>query len=139
MENKENKIDNLSQKAAKGVAWGLIGNVTVSAISFISTAILARMLEPEDFGLFGMAILVTGVMQLFGNFGLGAALIHKKEIDDEYLSTAFWINIIVGAGLALTLIIISPLVAMFFNQPEIKWILILLSSDFLISAVSSIH
>ena len=103
------KQEHLTEKAAKGAVWGLISNVTVSAISFVSTAILARLLEPKDFGLFGMAILVTGVVQLFGNFGLGPALVHKNDVDDEYLSTAFWTNILAGVGLAVILIILDLL------------------------------
>jgi len=48
MRNSTEKI-NLTQKAAKGASWGLISNVSVSAISFIGTAILARLLDPKRF------------------------------------------------------------------------------------------
>ncbi|MBU0467603.1 MAG: MOP flippase family protein [Candidatus Omnitrophica bacterium] len=133
------KPENLSKRAAKGAAWGLISNVTVSAISFLSTAILARLLEPKDFGLFGMAMIVTGVVRLFGDFGLSAALVHKKEIDNEYLSTAFWINVAAGLALAVVSIIVAPFASMFFKQPEVKWILIWFSGTFILAGLSSVH
>ena len=130
---------NLTQQASKGAFWGLSSNMSVSAISFVGTAILARILSPKDFGLLGMATLITGVVQLFGNLGLGAALVQKKNIDDEYLSTAFWSSIFASVGLMLMSIIIAPLASLFFNEPIIKWIIICLSVNFVISSSSSIH
>ncbi|MBF0331969.1 MAG: oligosaccharide flippase family protein, partial [Candidatus Omnitrophica bacterium] len=103
------KPQSLTQQASKGAFWSLASNIAVSAISFVGTAIMARILEPKDFGLIGMAVLVTGVVQLFGNFGLGAALVHKKDVTDEDLSTAFWANMGAGVVLAIICILISPL------------------------------
>ena len=141
MENKlvAIKNDNLKQSASKGAFWGLSGNLTVSAISFVGTAILARILSPKDFGLLGMAVLITGVVQLFGNLGLGAALVQKKNIDDEYLSTAFWSSLFVSGGLAAAAIILAPFASIFFNESIIKWIIVSLSATFVISSFSSIH
>jgi len=133
------KNDNLKHHASRGAFWGLSSNLTVSAISFVGTAIVARILSPKDFGLLGMAVLVTGVVQLFGNLGLGAALVQKKNIDDEYLSTAFWSSLIVGSGLAVASIILAPLASLFFNESLVKWIIVCLSATFIISSFSSIH
>jgi PST family polysaccharide transporter len=86
-----------------------------------------------------MATLITGIVQLFGNLGLGAALVQIKRIDDEYLSTAFWSSLVVSAGLIFVSILAAPLASVFFNEPAIKWIIIFLSSNFIISSLSSIH
>lgn len=135
---KTNK-DNLTRQASKGAFWALSSNLSVSAMSFIGTAVLARILSPKDFGLLGMAMLITGMVQLFGKLGLGAALVHKKNINDEYLSTAFWSSILVSVGLFLVSIVIAPLASMFFNEPTVKWIVIFLSANFIISSLSSIQ
>lgn len=133
------KKDNLSHQASKGAFWGMTSNLTVSAISFVGTAIMARILSPADFGLIGMAILVTGIINLFGNLGLGAALVQMKKIDDEYLSTAFWASLLVSVGLFLGGVIAAPFAAVFFNESAIKWIIIFLSFNFIISSFSNIH
>ena len=133
------KKDNLKHHASNGALWGLSSNMIVSAISFVGTAIVARILSPKDFGLLGMAVLITGVVQLFGNLGLGAALVQKKTIDDEYLSTAFWSSLLVGGGLAAVSIILAPLASMFFHESIVKWIIIALSVTFVITSLSSIH
>ena len=67
--------EHLTKEASRSAFWNLFGSVAVSAIRFVSTAILARILMPEDFGLIGMATLVTGVVMLFGNYILTMDLI----------------------------------------------------------------
>jgi O-antigen/teichoic acid export membrane protein len=134
-----NKTPTLTQTASRGAAWALLSNITVSAISFIGTAVLARLLEPKDFGLIGMATVVTGFVGLFGNFGLGAALIQKKEVTHEDLSTAFWANCVAGFVLMVLCVLVSPLAALFFRENAVQWVLICLAFNFVLSALSSVH
>lgn len=137
--NRGVKKENLAQEASKGALWGLSSNIAVSAISFVGTAILARILSPKDFGLLGMAGVFTGVVQLFGHLGLGTALVQKKNIDDEYLSTAFWSSLFVSGGLIVVSVILAPFASLFFNEPVIKWVIICLSANFVISSFSSVY
>jgi len=129
----------LKQTASRASFWGLSGNLGVSAMSFVGTAILARILSPKDFGLLGIAVLVTGIVRLFGHLGLGAALVHKKDIDDEYLSTSFWSSLFAGIALSIIAIGIAPLASTFFNEPIVLWIIICLSANFVISALASVQ
>jgi PST family polysaccharide transporter len=105
----------------------------------MSTAILARMLEPKDFGLIGMATLITGIVQLFGNFGLGAALVHKKDVTHADLCTAYWANLAAGTFLTIICIFISPLAGAFFREKAVQWVLICLAANFILSAIASVH
>ena len=131
--------ESLTQQASRGALWTLGSNIAVSGVSFVGTAILARMLTPKDFGLVGMATLVTGVVALFGKFGLGAAIVHKKEVTHQDLSTAFWANTAAGIVLALACIAISPLAAFFFGERAVMWVLIVLATNFIPSAMCSVH
>lgn len=139
MDKNVEKKENLTQQASKGAFWGMASNLIVSAMSFVGTAIMARILSPNDFGLIGMAVLVTGIINLFGNLGLGAALVQKKNVDDEYLSTAFWASILVSVVLFLMGIIAAPFASMFFNESAIKWVIIYLSFNFVVSSFSAVH
>ncbi len=138
-ETKTPPTESLTSWASRGAFWALASNITVSAVSFVGTAILARMLDPQDFGLLGMAVLVTGIVQLFGNLGLGGALIQKKDVSQESLSTVFWVNVSIGTALTLICIAVSPLAALFFRQSAVQSILMLLSCTFLMSSLSSVH
>jgi len=65
----------------------------------VFTIFLARLLLPRDFGLLAMAAIFTTLLRVFSTIGLGAAIIQRAKIDDEYLDTAFWANL--GLGVAL--------------------------------------
>src|SRR6476620_9140161 len=69
-----------------------------------SLMILARLLDPTDFGLVGMVMAVTGVLDLFRDFGLSAVSIQRSEVTEEQTSTLFWINVLVGAILTMVAI-----------------------------------
>jgi O-antigen/teichoic acid export membrane protein len=64
-------------------------------------AILARLLDPADFGLVAMATVVTGTYGLFATAGLSSAIVQQATITDEQISTLFWINLGVGILLAM--------------------------------------
>ena len=129
----------LKQQASRGAFWALGSNLSVSALSFGGTVVLSRLLEPADFGLMSMAVLVTGVVGLFSNFGLGAALVQKVDVTQEDLSTVFWINCVAGLSLAVLCVLCAPMAGLFFHEDSVKWILICLSVTFILSSVSSIH
>lgn len=139
METQSPATESLVSRASKGAFWAFTSNITASAISFVATAVLARLLAPKDFGLFGMAVLVTGIVRLFGNLGLGGALIQKKEVTQEGLSTVFWVNLLAGTGLTFLCIAVSPLAAWFFRETAVQSMLLLLSCTFFVSSLSSVH
>src|SRR6266478_3053201 len=82
------------------------GMAAVSALAMrivlqtATTMVLARLLSPNDFGLQGMVVMLTGFLTLFGDPGLGMATIHRIEVTHEQTSTLFWINVALGAILA---------------------------------------
>jgi len=131
--------EHLTAKASKGAFWNILSQTMVSAIRFIVTAVLARILVPAEFGLLGMAALITGIVALFGNLGLGAALVQRKDVDDEYLSTGFWASVVMGCVLTVIGIGVSPLAAKFFHEPLVQWIICALSINFFFSFLTSIH
>jgi len=59
-----------------------------------SLVVMAHLLNPQDFGLVGMVTALTGVLNLFRDFGLSAATVQKVDINDDQVSTLFWINIL---------------------------------------------
>src|SRR5437899_6983614 len=70
--------------------------------------VLARLLEPKDFGLVGMVTALTGVLQLFRDFGLSTATVQRLHVTEEQISTLFWINVLFGAILGLLAVVIAP-------------------------------
>jgi len=126
--------DDLGIRAVRGVAWLGSGQVIRQILAFVTNIVLARMLFPDDFGLFGMAFAATEIAQILTDFGLGAALIQSRESKPIALTTCFWLNLALGLIVCVLLIAIAPLIAEFFRRPEITWILVPLALNMVVAA-----
>lgn len=125
---------NVGTLAVRGVAWLGSGQLVRQVLAFATNIALARMLFPDDFGLFGMAFAAAEVAQILTDFGLGAALIQRRESSPAALTTCFWLNLAVGLCVALSLVAISPLLVEYFGRPEICSLVLPLSLNIVLSA-----
>jgi PST family polysaccharide transporter len=104
-----------------------------------SLMILARLLQPTDFGLVGMVTAFTGVLGLFREFGLSTASIQRVSITEEQISTLFWINILVGAVMAAICFATAPIMSAFYNEPRLFMVTAVLAVGFLFNAAGVQH
>src|SRR5882672_4451232 len=108
-------MEDLKKKTIRGGSARALALAASFLVRVGSLMVLARILEPKDFGLLGMVTAFTGVLSLFRDFGLSAATIQRAEITEEQSSTLFWINILVGAGLTAIAVLLAPVVAMLYH------------------------
>ncbi len=127
------------RKIVSGAAWNTLSQLGRQVISLATIMVLARLLRPEDFGLVAMSYVVKTLAYIFASMGIGSAIIQKKEIDEGYLSTAYWASVTSGIVIALIVSICSPLVARFFHRQELTAIIIVTSSIFVFGGVSATH
>ena len=122
---------------------GGFAKVCAQGASFIlrigSLMILARLLDPKDFGLVGMVTVVTGVFSLFKDAGLSMATVQRATITNEQVSTLFWINMLVGAILGLLSLAIAPILVSFYQEPRLFWVTAGLATGFLFNAAGVQH
>ena len=104
-----------------------------------SLMILARVLDPKDFGLVGMVTVVTGVFALFKDAGLSMVTVQRATITHEQLSTLFWINLLVGTGLAALSVAIAPALVVFYREPRLLWVTAVLATGFVFNAAGVQH
>lgn len=104
-----------------------------------SLMVLARLLDPEDFGLVGMVTAVTGVFSLFKDAGLSMATVQRATITNEQVSTLFWINMLVGTVLGLLSLAIAPVLVSFYQEPRLFWVTAALAAGFLFNAAGVQH
>ena len=109
--------ESLKQKTTKGIFWSTIERFSNQGMSFLFSVILARMLDPSDFGIIAMITIFFAVAQSFVDSGFSNALVRKTDRREEDLSTCFYFNIGVGIMAYIVLFLIAPLVASFYNQP----------------------
>lgn len=130
---------NIKQKAASGVAWSAIENWGNQAIYFILFLVLARLLQPEVFGLVSLAGVFISFMMVFADQGISDALIQRQELEAEHLDTAFWTNLGVSILLTIFGIAAAETVSNFFHQPQLTPIVRWLSLSFLSNGLSSVQ
>ncbi len=129
----------LRKSAVSGIKWSSLSQFGRQAMQFATTAVLARLLAPADFGLVGMATIVTGFIALFKDLGTSAAIIQRSDITESLLSSIFWLNVAFGLMATVVLYLIAPLVAIFYHQPQVAPLLRLLSLTFFIAGLSILH
>jgi PST family polysaccharide transporter len=129
----------LKQKTIQGIKWSAIAQFGKQGSQFVIVAILARILSPDDFGLLGMALVFIQFAMILGELGVSRALIQKNDLTDEHLSTAFWLNIIVGILLTIIFIAIAPLIACFYDKPLLTYVVRVLSVNFILASFTVIQ
>jgi O-antigen/teichoic acid export membrane protein len=132
-------VDELKRKSVRGGAVAVGAQGTKLVLQTGTVMLLARLLSPEDFGLTGMAATLTGFLGLFRDAGLGAATVQRREVTHEQLSTLFWINVAVGAGLAAFTIVMAPALARFYSEPRLFWIAVVTGTTFVFNGLIAQH
>ncbi len=113
--------------------WGFASTNIPQIIQFITTAILARILLPEDFGLMGMALAIISFIDIFKDGGLGEALIQHRGNHGRAANLAFWIQSGCAVFFVLVLWLIAPLAAGYMGSGQLSGILRALSLVFFAS------
>jgi O-antigen/teichoic acid export membrane protein len=108
---------NHRQKTINGMLWSISERFSLQGVQLVVSIILARLLEPSQFGLIGMLSLFMALAQSILDSGFGSALIQKKDVDHLDNCSIFYFNILVGIFLTLLLIAFAPVIAAFFDQP----------------------
>ncbi len=111
----------------KGVSWVGAYRASSRLIAFVKTAIIARILLPAQFGIFGIAGLVLTLLETLTETGINIFLVQEEDDVDSYIDTAWVVSIARGILIALAMIFLTPFIVSFFRVPEAKNILFLTS------------
>lgn len=125
----------LRYKTFSGVRWTAVSSFGKTAVQMIQIAVLARLLTPNDFGLMALVSTTIVFTQIVADMGISNAIIHYKDINQKQLSSLYWSNIAIGFSLWIFLAIISPLIAVFYDEACLRPLLVLAGSSFLIYAI----
>jgi len=129
----------LKKRTFWGAIWNSLSSVSLTGLNFMITAILARLLTPNAFGVMGMIQTTIALINMMNQFGLAPAIIQGENLNQKRLSSLFWFNMFIGFIMTLIVFFSSNLIAMFFNQPELEELLKLISVVFTIVSLSFIQ
>jgi O-antigen/teichoic acid export membrane protein len=108
-------------------------------IRIASLMILGRLLDPTDYGLVTMVTAFTGVLNMFGGFGLFQAAIQRDALSEAESTALFWLNLAFGGLLTLTAVAAAPMVSAFYHEPRLLAITQVIAITFVITAAGVQH
>ncbi|MEL6561612.1 MAG: oligosaccharide flippase family protein, partial [Bacteroidota bacterium] len=129
----------LRNRAVSGIKWTSIEKIGKAIFQVLQVAILTRFLEKEAFGLIAIAVVVINFTNIFVDMGMTSAILFKQDANQKEYSSIYWLNLIVSIGLCILLLILTPLISSFYNEPELKYIIPILSTNILLVALGRQH
>jgi O-antigen/teichoic acid export membrane protein len=126
------------KKVSNSILWGWINSAFFASLHFVTLIVLARILEPSDFGLMAIVLTIIGFFQMFVDMGLGVKIIQKKTINSKQLSSIFYFNLIVGLMIFMTIFFSAESLAVFYDNDKVESIVTQVSTVFLFIILGSI-
>lgn len=125
----------LKQQTKKGLLWNSAGNIANLGIRFVFGIILARLLDPDAYGVIGILTVFISVVSVFIDCGFSQALIRKSDRTQIDFSTEFFFNIGVGLLAYLILFVSAPFIADFYEMPILTPVLRVLGVGVIINSL----
>lgn len=121
----------------QSIFWSLCERHFSQIITLISSMILARLLTPEEVGIFSLCAAFLAVATIFRDFGISEYIIQEKDLTKEKLSGAYALTFLSAWMMATALYFARPYIAEFYNEPGLEDILTILCINFLILPIAS--
>lgn len=135
----EHLKSDVKKKAIRGAGATIFASVLSFLIHFFSTIILARLLTPNDYGLIAMVTTFSLLLQNFGVNGFTEAIIQKDDLNNEMMSTLFWVNMIISVSLTVAFILTAPILAWFYKEPRLKFIVVGIAISIIAGGMTTLH
>lgn len=128
----------IRKELVKGTFWTAVGSYSHYIFAFITSAILARLLEPADFGVVSMVLVYTGFVDLLAEFGISATVVQKRFLDQTGLSTVFWFATLIGVVLTGITVLIAPALESFFSFSGLSLVVQVMSIKLLLVSLATV-
>ena len=130
---------NFGEKVISGLAWKFAERWSTQIVQFIVSAILARILFPEDYGAIAIINIFIAIAMVFVESGMTTALIQKDDLDKEDLSTAFFFNLIMASAMYGLIYAAAPMIAGFYGNSELVILIRVIGIGLLISGFGTVQ
>jgi PST family polysaccharide transporter len=123
----------------RGGAVTILSHGLKFAAGIVATAILARLLTPQDYGLIGMVAVATNFVSMLKDLGLSYPTVQRAEIDFDQISTLFWVNAGMSTLLVAIMVMIAPFLSWFYGEPRLTMIAVVTAFGFLFGGLAVQH
>jgi len=134
-----NHVVEMGRKSARGSIISLIASAIRTFIQLIFAAVLSRLLSIDDYGVMAMSSTIIYFFALFSDLGMGGATIQRRVVQQEILSTLFWISVGVGITLCIICCALAPFVGAFYNDHRLVLVVVISSAIIPLGSLGSQH
>ena len=110
----------VKQKLVKGFAWESITKLLIQVVSWAATIYVARLLNPEDYGVMAIALVITHILNYILEMGMADGLIQRKEITQDQIDGVFYFSILLSSLLGACAYLFAPNLAAFYEAPVLE-------------------
>lgn len=128
----------IKEEMLKGVMWSAIGKYSGVIVQLIITAVLARLITPEEFGVVAIATVLIAFLTIFSDLGLGAAIIQRQDFGKKEYDSIYSFSIYLGIFLSVVLFLSSSLIATFYDSLPLKIICQILSITLFFGSINMV-
>lgn len=131
--------DSVKSKLKSGILWNGLEKVAVKGVTFALGVVLARLLDPTDYGLIGMLGIFMAISNTLVDSGMTNALVQKHDCTDVDFSTVFVVNLVMSVLLYLILFFCAPLIADFYNEPFLCILTRVIGLQIILASLNMVH
>ena len=131
--------DAMKRRAVRGAIATSTSQAVKLLVQFSSVIILARLLNPRDFGIFAMVTPIIGFASMFQDFGLTQAMVTARELSQGQAATMFRINLVLSAIVAIVLALAAPLVGLFYGESTVVGIAMAMAFQIVLTGCTASH
>lgn len=132
-------IEEAKKRSTAGPRMLFASRMVLLLMTFVSTATVARLVAPREYGLAAMSAVILTFAQVFRDFGVTNAVLRKGHITEDELTLIFWFNLFSTTTLSLILIGLAPLAAHFYHEPIVFWTMLVSLIGFQIGGMALQH
>lgn len=128
----------LSDRASSGLLWTFFGTGGQSILNLLIVVVLARLLNPSDFGVVSAALVVIGFAQIFTLLGIGPAIVQMPDLSAHHVRVGFTTSVALGCAIGLAVFHAGPLIASFFRMPQLDDVVKVLAFTFPVAGAATV-
>lgn len=126
----------MNQHVLKGAAWLGVSKTIIQLFNVIIFLYVANLLTPADYALMGIAVLLIGILDMTTEFGLGEAIVQRKDLTPEIINTVFIVTAFIGVCITGLSIMLAGMVQDFFAMPGVAEVIHVLSFVLLLKSLT---
>lgn len=135
----ENDFNKTKSKALTSLMWSFMEKFGAQCVTFVVSIVLARLLEPDAYGVLGIVVVFMEILNVFVDSGLGNALVQKKDADAVDFSSVFFFNILMCTALYRLLFAAAPFIADYFRMPKLSAVIRVMGLSLIFSGINNVQ